>query len=106
MARPTVTSVNSIGRLSSELSMVISTDARPMALRLPAPAKMTSDIEPPRRSLADRVPIDQVSASTMLDLPDPLGPTITVMPGSKSSRVESAKDLKPRRARDLRYTVE
>ncbi len=34
-------------------------------------------------------------ASTMFDLPDPFGPTITVMPRGNSSRVLSAKLLKP-----------
>jgi hypothetical protein len=39
-----------------------------------------------------------------LDLPDPLGPTITVIPGSKSRTVLSANDLNPRRVSDLRNT--
>src|SRR3712207_7867546 len=50
------------------------------------------------------VPRTQVRASTMLDFPDPLGPTITVMPGSSSRTVRSAKDLNPRRAMVLRNT--
>ena len=31
----------------------------------------------------------------MLDLPDPFGPTIAVIPGSKFNVVAEAKDLKP-----------
>jgi hypothetical protein len=39
-----------------------------------------------------------------LDLPEPLGPTTQVMPGSKRRLVEEAKDLKPRSVRLFRYT--
>src|SRR6185312_7274458 len=46
----------------------------------------------------------QESASTTLDLPDPLGPTTQVMPGSRRSVVAEANDLKPRSVRDFRYT--
>lgn len=46
----------------------------------------------------------QDSASTTLDLPEPLGPTTQVMPGSNRSVVADAKDLKPRRVRLLRCT--
>ena len=38
-------------------------------------------------------------ASTTLDFPEPLGPTTAVMPGSKRSVVDDAKDLNPRRVR-------
>ena len=38
----------------------------------------------------------------MFDFPDPLGPTTTQTPGSKSSVVLSAKDLKPFNVNDLR----
>ncbi len=37
----------------------------------------------------------QRSASTRLDLPQPLGPTMPVMPGSITSSVWSTNDLKP-----------
>jgi hypothetical protein len=39
-----------------------------------------------------------------LDLPEPLGPTTQVMPGSKRRVVDEAKDLKPFSVRLLRYT--
>ena len=46
----------------------------------------------------------QAKASTTLDLPDPLGPTMQVIPGSSWSVVEEAKDLNPLRVRLFRYT--
>ncbi len=39
----------------------------------------------------------------MLDLPQPLGPTTAVTPGSKRRVVGSAKDLKPCSFSALRY---
>jgi hypothetical protein len=59
---------------------------------------------PPRSDLAPCSPMTQERASTTLDLPDPLGPTTQVMPGSKRSVVADAKDLKPRSVRLLRCT--
>ncbi len=100
-----VTSLNSMGSAPSLLSMVISTEARPSPGRPGAPAKMTSAIEPPRKLLAEWDPKTHVNASATLDLPEPLGPTMTVIPGSKSSSVLSAKDLNPRRVRRLRNTA-
>jgi len=44
------------------------------------------------------------SASTTFDLPEPLGPTTHVTPGSKLSVVADAKLLNPRRVRVLRCT--
>jgi hypothetical protein len=38
-----------------------------------------------------------------LDLPQPLGPTTAVTPGSKLSFVFSANDLKPMSSSDLKY---
>ena len=102
--RVIVTSVKAIGSSSAELSMVRLTSARPSAGRLPLPAKMTSSIFEERRARGPWAPSTQATASTMLDLPLPLGPTTTVTPGSNSSVVVSAKDLKPLRVRDLRNT--
>ena len=45
--------------------------------------------------LALRSPSTHRTASEMFDLPDPLGPTTAVMPGSSVSALRSAKDLKP-----------
>src|SRR6185295_14236715 len=63
--------------------------------RVPAPAKMTSSMPEPRIEVGRFSPITQRSASSRFDLPQPLGPTIPVMPGSIMSSVGSTKDLKP-----------
>ena len=93
--RVRVTSVNSIGRRPAELSIVRATSARPRAGRLEVPAKMTSSIFCERTVEGACAPSTQPMASTTFDLPDPFGPTTTVTPGSSSSAVVSAKDLKP-----------
>src|SRR4051794_10716798 len=67
---------------------------------------MTSSILPPRRLFAPCSPRTQAMASTTLDLPEPLGPTTHVMPGSNRSVVDDAKDLKPRRVRLFRCTLQ
>src|SRR6478672_4586079 len=105
IVRLIVTSAYSIGRAPSVLSMVSWTSARPRGGRPDVPAKMTSSILPPRSDLAPCSPITQASASTTLDLPEPLGPTMQVIPGSSCSVVEEAKDLKPLSVRLLRYNV-
>jgi hypothetical protein len=102
--RVTVTSVNSIGRMPDELSIVSDTSARPRAARLALPAKMTSSIFDDRTVRGPWAPSTHATASTMLDLPLPLGPTTTVTPGSNSSVVVSANDLNPFRVRDFRNT--
>jgi hypothetical protein len=48
----------------------------------------------------------QARASTTLDLPEPLGPTTQVIPGSKRSVVDEAKDLNPRRVKLFKYTLQ
>src|SRR5690242_724850 len=83
--------------------MVRLTSARPSGGRPAVPAKMTSSIEPPRSDFAPCSPITHASASTTLDLPDPLGPTMHVMPGSRRRWVDDAKDLKPFIVRLLTY---
>src|SRR3954449_6947795 len=105
MVRLIVTSEYSIGSAPSVLSMVSSTSARPSGGRPAVPAKMTSSILPPRSDFAPCSPMTQASASTTLDLPDPLGPTTQVIPGSSWSVVEEAKDLNPLRVRLFRYTL-
>src|SRR6185312_11903517 len=67
------------------------------------PAKITSSISPPRSERALVSPIAQRSASTTLDLPQPLGPTMPVRPGRISTLIGSAKLLNPamRRRRKL-----
>src|SRR6201995_4126432 len=92
-----------MGSAPSLLSMVRVTSARPSGGRDAVPAKTTSSILPPRRVLTPCSPITQEKASTTLDLPDPLGPTMQVMPGSKRRVVAEAKDLQQRRVRVFRY---
>src|ERR687888_919731 len=94
-----------MGSAPSELSMVRTTSARPSGGRPAVPAKMTSSILPPRSDLAPCSPITQLSASSTFDLPDPLGPTTQVIPGSKRNVVAEAKDLKPFSVRLFRCTV-
>ena len=72
-----------------------------MARRLPEPLKITSAISRPRRLLTLCSPSTHLMASTMFDLPEPFGPTTTVMPGGNSNRVRSAKLLKPTSSRAL-----
>src|ERR1700710_3343815 len=104
MRRVIDTSEYSIGSALSELSIVTVTSARPSGPRDDVPAKMTSSILPPRSVLAPCSPMTHVNASTTLDLPEPLGPTTQVIPGSRRRVVADAKDLKPRIVRLLRYT--
>ncbi len=75
---------------------------------------MTSSIARPRRCLADCSPITQRMASTMFDLPHPLGPTIDVIgsgneiDGLVDEGLEPANldalDLQPRLLRGCRVT--
>src|SRR4029077_11615077 len=102
--REIVTSEYSMGSAPSALSIVSDTSARPSGGRPVVPAKMTSSILPPRSDLAPCSPMTQASASTTLDLPEPLGPTTQVTPGWNFRVVEEAKLLKPRRVKLLRYT--
>src|SRR5690242_12615514 len=93
-----------MGRAPSLLSMVSVTSARPSGGREVVPAKTTSSILPPRSDFTPCSPMTQDNASTMLDLPEPFGPTTHVMPGSSRRVVAEANDLKPRRVRLFRYT--
>ena len=67
------------------------------------PPKITSSILAPRSWRLFCSPMTQRMASEMFDLPEPLGPTTAVMPGSKVSALLSAKDLKPFSTSDFRY---
>src|SRR3989337_1258366 len=95
-----------MGSAPSALSMVRATSARPGGGGPDVPAKMTSSILPPRSDFAPCSPITQASASTTLDLPEPFGPTMQVIPGSSASVVDEANDLNPRSVRLFRYTYE
>ncbi len=101
MRRAIDTSSKSMESVWSELSSTSSTSASEVALRADEPAKMTSSIAWPRRCLALRSPSTHSTASEMFDLPEPLGPTMAVMPGSSVRTARSAKDLNPLSVRDF-----
>ena len=96
--------ISPIGRsiAPSALSMTISTSAGARACTPRPPPKMTSCIDWPRTASGDCSPIAHSTASVTLDLPEPLGPTMTDTPRPNSSRVRSGKDLKPLSVIDLR----
>ena len=83
------------GARPSRLSRLMTTSAMSRAGRLSVPAKITSSISPPRRARADVAPITQRKDSRILDLPQPLGPTMPVRPGSIFKCTGSTKDLNP-----------
>src|SRR3954467_7439553 len=80
---------------SASRSTSIETSAKSRAGRAAVPAKMTSSMPAPRIDLADDSPITQRIASSTFDLPQPLGPTTPVSPGSTLSSAGSTKLLKP-----------
>src|SRR5947208_682373 len=82
--------------------MVSDTSAIPSGLRPSVPLKITSAISPPRNALADCSPSTQRTASSTLDFPQPLGPTIAVTPSWKLKTVLSANDLKPKSSSDCK----
>src|ERR1051325_2904190 len=75
----------------------------PSGLRKSVPLKITSAISPPRNAFADCSPKTHRMASEIFDFPHPFGPTIAATPGTKLRLVLSAKDLKPRAVKLLRY---
>src|SRR5690554_8074311 len=82
-------------KVSSELSKFSSMLACPTGLRAVEPLKITSVMDSPRRFLAEDSPITQRTASMILDLPQPLGPTIAHMLLGNGTVVGSTKDLNP-----------
>src|SRR5665811_123367 len=60
------------------------------------PAKITSSVFLDRSALWLVSPSTQRTASETFDLPEPLGPTMAVMPGSKRNVARVAKLLNPR----------
>ena len=88
------------------MSNVSSTEERLAALRVVVPLKITSCMDSPRSSLARDSPSTQRTASMMLDLPQPFGPTTpTSCPGSMNW-VGSANDLKPESLMEFRRTAQ
>ena len=66
-----------------------------LGLRVPEPLKITSVMFSPRNCFAELSPITHRTASMMLDLPQPLGPTTAQRFPGKVTVVASTKDLKP-----------
>ena len=58
------------------------------------PLNITSSMPVPLKLLAEVSPMTHFKASTTLDLPHPLGPTMPVNPLSIGKDVNSGKDLK------------
>src|SRR5712692_7695495 len=91
--------MNRAASASSGSSSVIITSERPMGGRLAVPLKMQSDMRSARRDLWLCSPRTQEMASTTLDLPQPLGPTMHVVPLPLNViAVRSQNDLKPIRS--------
>src|SRR6266699_2216490 len=81
---------------SSGSSMVMVTSARPSGGRLVVPLNMQSAMRSARSDLWLCSPRTQEMASTTLDLPQPFGPTIQVVPDPLNvTTVRSQNDLKP-----------
>src|SRR6185369_8000565 len=85
----------SVGRMFFVLLMVRDTSAICCAERWLVPLKITFSIFSDRRALVFCSPSTQRIASTTLDLRQPLGPTIPVIPSSKLMTILSAKLLNP-----------
>src|SRR5690554_5300891 len=96
---------NSPGAEPSLLSKMSSMEACPTGLRALEPLKITSVMDSPRRYLAELSPITQRTASIMLDLPQPLGPTTAVILDGNGTVVGSTNDLKPASLMDFRRIV-
>ena len=76
--------------------MVMVTSASPIGGRFCVPLKMQSAMRSARRDLWLCSPSTQEIASTTLDLPHPLGPTMHVVPEPLNvTTVRSQNDLKP-----------
>src|SRR6185437_9285994 len=81
---------------SSGSSMVMVTSAMPRGGRFVVPLKMQSAMRSARRDLWLCSPSTHEMASTTLDLPQPLGPTMHVVPEPLNvTTTRSQNDLKP-----------
>src|SRR5262245_38218233 len=92
--RETPISLHGTARVPS-LEKVSVTSASPTPLREVLPWKIRSSIFWPRSDLALCSPSAQRTDSEIFDLPQPLGPTMPVMPGRILTLVFSPNDLKP-----------
>src|SRR5216684_5920423 len=91
-----VSITNRAASASSGSSIVMVTSARPIGGRLVVPLKIQSAMRSARSDLWLCSPSTQEMASTTLDLPHPLGPTMQVVPEPLNvTTVRSQNDLKP-----------
>src|ERR1700690_4015785 len=97
-----LTSAKSTGNQFALLSKIISAEAIPARGRCSEPEKIMSSVFLPRNNKYDCSPNTQRKESAIFDLPEPLGPTIAVMPPANSKTVRVAKVLYPCNSRDLR----
>ena len=93
--RVIVTVLYSVGRMLRVLSKVSDTLALPPCLRFLVPLKMTLLIFSLRSCLVFCSPSTHRTASTILDLPQPLGPTMPITSSEKLMTLVSAKLLNP-----------
>src|SRR5690606_22216282 len=93
--RVIVTVVNSVGRMFLLLLSVKETSARLAGLRVFVPLKIIFSIFSERNVFVLCSPNTQRMASTTLDLPQPLGPTIAVTPSLQFMVILSLKLLNP-----------
>ena len=91
--RARTTSEKSTGSQPVELSKSTSAEAMPARGRCSEPAKIRSSVLLARSKLYDCSPNTQRSASAMLDLPEPFGPTMAVIPSENSKVVLATKVL-------------
>ena len=99
-------SLNCAGAFRALLSIWIATSALLRPGRWLVPEKITSSMSAARSDLCEVSPITQRNASTRLDLPQPLGSTTPVSPGSIMKSVGLMKDLKPSRLQSCEPRVD
>src|SRR5688500_18228070 len=100
-----VTVLNAVGSRFLVFSKVRLTSARPEAERVLEPLNTRLSRFSERRWLIFCSPITQRMLSTILDLPQPLGPTMPVTLSSKLTMVLSAKLLNPLISKDFRRII-
>ena len=100
-----VTSEYSVGRIPLVFSMVSETSAIPMGFRFFVPLKITSSILSLRNVLGRCSPSAQRIASTTFVFPQPLGPTMAVIPASNFKLTLFANDLNPTTSNFDKYMI-
>src|SRR5687767_1020891 len=96
------TSVNSTGSQPVVLSKTIWAEAMLPRGRCSDPLKIISSVFLPRSKVYDCSPRTQRRESATFDFPEPLGPTMAVIPPANSNVVLDAKVLYPCNSSDFR----